>query len=120
MKKAAKAQWYARNEGFVYGEDPKLVPAELDHPGRLGFRGAATAVDCGFFPLYEVERGKTVITYDPEALGRKRPIRDWLGEMGKTKHLMTPGSDTMVDTFSEEVERRWRRLKAKHGQTPNS
>ena len=114
MKKAAKAQWYARNEGFVYGKILSSCPLNWITPDDSVSEVLQTAVDCGFFPLYEVERGKTVITYDPEAVGRKRPIKDWLGEMGKTKHLMAPGSETMVAAFSEEVERRWRKLKAKH------
>ena len=114
MKKAAKAQWYARNEGFVYGKILSSCPLNWITPDDSVSEVLQTAVDCGFFPLYEVERGKTVITYDPEAVGRKRPIKDWLAEMGKTKHLLAPGSEKMVAAFSEEVERRWKRLKAKH------
>jgi pyruvate ferredoxin oxidoreductase alpha subunit len=111
MKKAAKAV-VRTQRGFCVRQN--LGQSSTDHSDDSVSEVLQTAVDCGFFPLYEVERGKTVITYDPEAVGRKRPIKDWLGEMGKTKHLMAPESDEMVAVFSEEVERRWKRLKAKH------
>ena len=114
MKKAAKAQWYARREGFVYGKILSACPLNWLAPDDSVEEVLQAAVDCGFFPLYEVERGKTVITYDPEMLGRKRPPREWFALMGKTKHLLTPAAGQAVAAFEAEVERRWRRLKAKH------
>ncbi|MBI3996043.1 MAG: pyruvate synthase [Candidatus Omnitrophica bacterium] len=114
MKKAAKAQWYAKQEGFVYGKVLSACPLNWMAPDDSVATVLQAAVDCGFFPLYEVERGKTVITYDPEALGRKRPAQEWLGLMGKTKHLLTPETSSVVAAFEAEVDRRWRRLKAKH------
>jgi pyruvate ferredoxin oxidoreductase alpha subunit len=72
------------------------------------------AIDACFFPIYEVERGVTNITYDPELLGRRRPVTDWLGQMGKTKHLVKEGNEERVASIETEVERRWRRLKAMH------
>ncbi len=65
-------------------------------------------------PLNEVERGVTNITYDPELLGRRRKISDWLGQMGKTKHLMAEGNEQRLAVIEEEAERRWRRIKAMH------
>ena len=114
MKKAAKAQWYARREGLVYGKILSTCPLNWVAPDDSAAPVLQAAVDCGFFPLYEVERGKTVITYDPEAVGRKRPAREWLGLMGKTRHLLAPEASSVVAAFEAEVERRWRRLKAKH------
>ena len=114
MQKAAKAQWYARREGFVYGKVLSSCPLNWLAPDDSADAVLQAAVDCGFFPLYEVERGKTVITYDPEALGRQRTLRDWFALMGKTKHLLTPEAEPTVRALEAEVERRWRRLRAKH------
>jgi pyruvate ferredoxin oxidoreductase alpha subunit len=114
MKKAAKAQWYAKREGFVYGKILSACPLNWLAPDDTVEEVLQAAVDCGFFPLYEVERGKTVITYDPELLGRKRPLREWFAQMGKTKHLLTPQTEPVVAAIEAEIERRWRRLKAKH------
>ena len=61
-----------------------------------------------------MERGSTTITYDPEVLGRKRKLTDWLGQMGKTKHLMAEGNEDRLAAIEEEVSRRWRRIKAMH------
>jgi pyruvate ferredoxin oxidoreductase alpha subunit len=74
------------------------------------------AVDSCFFPIYEVEQGHTVITYDPDANGRRRPVADWLGLMGKTKHLLSPDNAEYLEAAEAEVERRWQRLKTMHAQ----
>jgi len=114
MKKAAKAQWYAKREGLAYGKILSTCPLNWVAADDSAASVLQAAVDCCFFPLYEVERGKTVITYDPEALGRKRPAQEWFALMGKTKHLLVPEGSSVVSVFETEVERRWRRLKAKH------
>ena len=114
MKKAAKAQWYAQREGFVYGKFLSSCPLNWLTPDDSVETVLQAAVDCCFFPLYEVERGKTVITYDPEALGRRRPMSEWFALMGKTKHLLAPDRRAFVESLEQETERRWRRLKAKH------
>jgi pyruvate ferredoxin oxidoreductase alpha subunit len=72
------------------------------------------AIDSCFFPLYEVERGHTTLTYDPEAADRRRPVSAWLELMGKTRHLLKPENAALVANIQAEVERRWRRLKAMH------
>ncbi len=114
MKKAAKAQWYARHAGFVYGKILSACPLNWISPDDAVEETLQAAVDCNFFPLYEVERGKTTITYDPTALGRRRPLRDWFALMGKTKHLLAPSSEPLVASLQAEVDRRWRCLQAKH------
>ena len=73
-----------------------------------------TAVNTCFFPLYEVERGITTITYDPEEKKKRVPVIDWLKLMGKTRHLTRPENAHVVEAFAQEVERRWQRLKAMH------
>jgi pyruvate ferredoxin oxidoreductase alpha subunit len=65
-------------------------------------------------PLYEVEQGETMITYDPEAKKKKISLSDWLKWMGKTKHLLKEENKDLLIGFEEEVERRWQRLKAKN------
>jgi pyruvate ferredoxin oxidoreductase alpha subunit len=41
-------------------------------------------------------------------------VSEWLGMMGKTRHLLNPENADLLREFEEEVERRWRRLKARH------
>lgn len=114
VRKAAKAQWYARHGGFAYGKFLSVCPLSWRYDERLGTKVARAAVDCCFFPLYEVENGITNITYDPEERGKRVPVTEWLGMMGKTKHLIKPEHSATLGAFDAEVERRWRRLKAMH------
>ena len=114
MRKAAKAQWYAKHEGMTYGKILSFCPLNWTTTDDAAESVLQVAVDACFFPVYEVERGKTNITYDPELLGRRRPVTDWLGQMGKTKHLVKKGNEERVAAIEVEVERRWRRLKAMH------
>ena len=79
---------------------------------RLGTKIIQTAVDCNFFPLYEVERGITKLTYDPEAKGKKVSVEEWLKMMGKTKHMLKPEFQAVLNSFQQEVDRRFRRVKA--------
>jgi pyruvate ferredoxin oxidoreductase alpha subunit len=113
VRKAAKAQWYARNEGTVYGKILISCPLNWKTEDRVGVDIVQAAVDCCFFPLYEVERGITHITYDPEPIERRLAVADWLKLMGKTKHLCQPGNEAMLAAIEAEVQRRWLRLKAK-------
>jgi pyruvate ferredoxin oxidoreductase alpha subunit len=114
MRKVAKAQWYAKREGLVYGKVLSFCPLNWRTEDDAAETVLQAALDSCFFPLYEVEKGHTSITYDPEAVGRRRPVADWLGLMGKTKHMLAPRNADGLSAVEAEVERRWRRLKAMH------
>ncbi|MDP2744057.1 MAG: thiamine pyrophosphate-dependent enzyme, partial [Dehalococcoidia bacterium] len=114
VRKAAKAQFYTRQGGFAYGKVLSVCPLSWRYDERMGTKVAKAAVDCCFFPVYEVEKGKTTINYDPEERGKRTPASQWLGMMGKSKHLVKPEHAATLDAFEKEVERRWRRLKAMH------
>lgn len=114
VKKAAKAQWYAQNVGTVYGKILITCPLNWKSEDRYGNTIMEAAVNCNFFPLYEIEQGETTITYDPEAKKKKVPLSDWLKYMGKTKHLLKPENEPILTDFEKEIERRWNRLKAQH------
>jgi pyruvate ferredoxin oxidoreductase alpha subunit len=114
MRKAAKAQWYAKREGLVYGKVLSFCPLNWRTPDDVAQPVLQAAVDSCFFPIYEVEKGKTVITYDPDAVGRRVPVCDWLKQMGKTRHLLKPENAEIVKMIEDEANRRWSRLKAMH------
>ncbi len=114
MRKVAKAQWYAKREGLVYGKILSFCPLNWRTVDDGAEAVLQAAIDCRFFPLYEIEHGHTIITYDPDEMGRRRPVSEWLGLMGKTKHLLAPKNAPLIKSLEEEVERRWSRLKAMH------
>ncbi len=112
IRKAAKAQWYARNEGLAFGKIFSVCPLNWGHPDEIGQELSQLAIDCNFFPLYEVDHGITTLNYDPEEKGTKVDVTEWLGKMGKTKHLLKAENKGIVDEFRREVERRFQRIKA--------
>ncbi len=114
MRKVAKAQWYAKNEGMVYGKILSFCPLNWRTADDAAQPVLQAAIDSCFFPLYEIERGHTAITYDPDATDRRRPVSDWLKLMGKTRHLLSPENAPIVQQIQTETDRRWRRLKAMH------
>ncbi|MBU9721403.1 MULTISPECIES: thiamine pyrophosphate-dependent enzyme [Bacillaceae] len=117
VKKAAKAQWYAQNVGLVYGKILITCPLNWKSNDRDGEAIMKAAVDSCFFPLYEVERGETNITYNPESKKKRIELAEWLKYMGKTKHMLKEENKHLLVDFENEVEKRWRTLKVKH-ETP--
>jgi pyruvate ferredoxin oxidoreductase alpha subunit len=108
MRKVAKAQWYVKNEGMVYGKVLSYCPLHWRAPDDAAQAVLQAAIDSCFFPLYEMERGHTFITYDPEATDRRKPVAEWLKLMGRTADL--PGEE--VARIQAQADRRWARLKA--------
>ena len=114
MRKVAKAQWYAKHEGIVYGKILSFCPLNWGTPDDEGANVIQQTVDSCFFPLYEVEHGHTTITHDPDELGTRVPLSEWLGKMSKTKHLLEDEHRHILNGLQEEIDRRWRRIKAMH------
>jgi pyruvate ferredoxin oxidoreductase alpha subunit len=114
MRKVAKAQWYANHEGLTYGKILSFCPLNWRTTDDAAEGVLQAAIDSCFFPLYEVEHGHTNLTYDPDAIGRRAPVADWLGLMGKTRHLLAPANAAWLADVQAETDRRWRRLVAMH------
>ena len=114
IKKAAKSQWHVRQGHFVYGRVLSVCTLGWRSDEELGTKLVQTAVDCCYWPVYEIENGKTTITYDPEGKNRRVPASDWLAMMGKTKHLLKAENAEILASIEAETERRWARLKAMH------
>ena len=112
LKKAAKAKAYAAEHGMAYLKALSACPLNWGDKPNTERRVIQAGVDCCYFPLYEVERGITKITYDPEAAGKKLPAADWLGMMGRTKHLMNERYADVVQAI--QIDHRWLRLKARN------
>lgn len=112
VEKAAKAQWYSR-KGLVFGKILVACPLNWGSEERHGLEILQRAVDCCFFPLYEIENGLTILSYDPEPSGKKICVDQWLELMAKEKHLLNAGNESILAEFQSEIDRRWRRLKAR-------
>lgn len=113
IKKAAKAAKYSREYGMAYVKALSACPLNWNDKPEKEREVVSAAVDCCFFPLYEVEQGITRISYDPESAGKKIPVTDWLSKMGRTKHLVKEQYKDVTDAMQKEVDRRYERLKAR-------
>ena len=113
IKKAAKAAYYAKTTGTAYLKALSACPLNWNDKPATERRVIEAAVNCCYFPLYEVEKGKTLLNYDPDTAGKKIPVIDWLSMMGRTKHLQKEIYADVVKEMQEEVDRRFACLKAK-------
>jgi pyruvate ferredoxin oxidoreductase beta subunit len=68
---------------------------------------AQEAVQCCFWPAYEVENGKWRITIKPR---EKTPVVDWLKKQARFRHLFRPGNEQLLEEIQAEVDRKWAAL----------
>ena len=73
------------------------------------------AVECCFWPLYEVEYGEWKLNYQPR---EKLPVREWLQSEGRFKHLFQDGNEKVIQDLQEEVDRHWHQLLVRCGEEP--
>lgn len=111
IKKAAKAKAYAAEEGMAYIRALSACPLNWGDKPNLERKVIGAAVDCCYFPLYEVERGHTSLSYDPGE--KKIGVEQWFSMMGRTKHLTKPNYSCVTAGIQKEIDRRWEILKAK-------
>lgn len=113
IEKAAKAAEYAKTQGVAYVKALSACPLNWNDKPDMERDVIRAAVDSCYFPLYEVEKGKTKLSYDPEKIGKKIPVLDWLVMMGRTKHLKNNEYKHIVEELQSEVDRRFIRLREK-------
>ncbi|NLV73067.1 MAG: pyruvate ferredoxin oxidoreductase [Chloroflexi bacterium] len=65
------------------------------------------AADTCYWPLYEVDRGKTIVNYKPR---EKQPVSEWLKAQGRFRHLFRPANAGIVEEVQEHIDREWERL----------
>lgn len=113
IKKGAKAHWYAKHYGMVYGQILIACPLNWKSEDKDGSNVLEAAVNSNFYPLYEIEQGITNITYNPEEIGAKVETEEWLKYMGKSRHLLKADNKEILDHLKETIDLRWKKLKAK-------
>ena len=105
--KAKKAQYYADNYGLAYVKAISACPLNWQDEPRYERDVIRKAVDSCYFPLYEIERGITKISYKPK---NKIEVIEFLKAVGRTKHLAKDEYKEIVKRIQENVDKKWREL----------
>lgn len=113
IKKAAKAAYYAKHEGLAYVKAISACPLNWNDNPANERSVIDAAVNCCYFPLYEVEHGKTKLNYNPQKTNKVIPVIEWLKLMGRTKHLVKDEYREIVAEMQEEIDKRFQRLVVK-------
>ncbi len=69
---------------------------------------AKAAVECNYWPLYEIDHGKFKLNYEPKA---KMPIAEWLGMQKRFKHLLLPENAGLLAEIQKDIDEDFARLK---------
>lgn len=109
--KAKKAGEYAAQGKFVYMKCLSACPLNWQDSPENERKVIEAAVNCCYFPLYQIENGVTRITVNPEKTKKKGDVSEWLSMMGRTRHLTSGKYDDILGQIQTEVDLRWERLK---------
>jgi pyruvate ferredoxin oxidoreductase beta subunit len=121
VAQAASTHWHdlsLKVERAVAAPGPAFLnvltdcPVGWGHEPQLFAQVIGGAVDCLFWPLYEVVEGDYRMTYVPPTV---LPVADWLALQGRFAHLLRPENASVVDRIQAQVEDDWDALVARCG-----
>ncbi len=91
-------------DGPSYLHILSVCPTGWRIPSDLAIRYGRLAVETGIFPLYEIEKSKYRLTYNPEPL---RHVIDYMNGQGRFRHLTVK----TISSIQGRVSIEWERLK---------
>src|SRR5215207_1054725 len=113
VAQAAATHWHdlsVKVERAVAAPGPAFLnvltdcPVGWGHEPRLFAQVIGGAVDCLFWPLYEVVDGHYRLTsVPPETV----PVKDWLALQTRFAHLLEPENEPVVARIQEQIEGDW-------------
>jgi pyruvate ferredoxin oxidoreductase beta subunit len=119
VAQAAGCDWYdlsRKAERAGAADGPAFLnvltdcPLGWGHEPRLAQRVLRAAVECRFWPLYEVAGGRYRLTHEP---AEPVPVEDWLRSQTRFAHLLRPESRELVDQIQWRVDADWQTLLAR-------
>ncbi len=113
VAQAAASHWHdlsVKVERAVAADGPAFLnvltncPLGWGHESKTGLDVLNTAVECLFWPLYEVVDGDYRLTYRPE---QPVPVEDWLRLQQRFSHLLRDENRAHVEEIQQQVEADW-------------
>jgi pyruvate ferredoxin oxidoreductase beta subunit len=104
----AKVKKAVAVRGPCYLHVMSVCPTGWRAPSDLAIRMGRQAVECGVFPLYEVERGEWRLSMDFEKL---IPVADYMKGQGRFRHL----TEEDVAAIQKHVTKSWHALRRRCG-----
>ena len=104
---------HRKSEAAIYAEGPAFLNVMTPCPRGWRYETSEImeicrlAVETCYWPLFEYDHGKCILNYEPK---NKLPIEDFLKPQGRFKHLFKSGNEHLIESFQEEVDRRWEEL----------
>jgi pyruvate ferredoxin oxidoreductase beta subunit len=108
----AKVKKAMDTKGPSYIQILSACPTGWRCPTDNAIEVSRQAVQCGMFPLYEVENGNYKLSYNPETL---KPVADYLKGQGRFRHL----TENEIAKIQARVNLEWQKLKLLDSQNPN-
>ncbi len=105
MKKAHRA---FEVEGPAFINCFSVCPTNWKSDPQQGMVISQMASDSNFWPLYEVDHGKWKINYKPRNTEGK--LEEFLGMQGRTKHLLKPENEELLQVLKNKIESDWHYL----------
>lgn len=100
----AKVKKARMTQGPSYLHILSVCPTGWRIPSGEAIEYGKLAVRTGMFPLYEIEDGRTRVTYSPEPL---RPVKEYLKGQGRYRHL----TEDTIGIIQERITSEWELLK---------
>ena len=82
---------------------------------NIGMDLAREAVECNYWPLYEVIDGNYKLNYEP-----KKPVTvtEWIKRQGRFRHAFEEGNEYILEHVEKWVDDEWHKLRRKCGLEP--
>jgi pyruvate ferredoxin oxidoreductase beta subunit len=122
VAQAAASHWHdlsLKVERAVAADGPAFLnvltncPLGWGHDPKAALDVMNTAVECLFWPLYEVADGRYRLTYRPEA---PVPVEDWLRLQQRFSHLLRDDNRDHLAEIQAQVEADWDALLERCGE----
>lgn len=112
ITKAAKAAYYAKNQGMAYIKALSACPLNWNDNPATERAVIEAAVNCGIFHYMKWRRNYKTY-YNHENSNKKMPDKTVVFHDGRTRHLVKEEYSSVVEEIQKEIDERFRKLKEK-------